>query len=308
MSAVAIENRPSPYPAPSLDASAAPTDGTLPTLPTLPQTSDRPMLMPHHTGWHRPLFGDRYGFGMDDNVIPDAVIKDAARGLLPRLGAGGLSLDAVAGHGGFALADVESVFPHRDDLLTALVIDAYDESGAAMEQADQSAADAGVPAGGRLLAVMRALRQWSFAHPAEFALIYGSPVPDYHAPQDTVLPASRTPAVLAGIVRSALAAGELTPPGRSLPGTPLLLPTAVELFGGVPDAPFSDVIERGIVLWSNLIGLLVFQVFSRTHDSVKDEAAFFDCAVAVAAETIGLEVPLDGDPVDAPGPGARQPR
>ncbi|MEU5811668.1 hypothetical protein [Streptomyces sp. NPDC047718] len=66
----------------------------------------------------------------------------------------------------------------------------------------------------------------------------------------------------------------------------------------MPEAPFSDVIERGIVLWSNLIGLLVFQVFSRTHDSVKDEAAFFDYAVAVAAESIGLEVPLDGDTTD----------
>ncbi|MFD0268041.1 WHG domain-containing protein [Streptomyces sp. NPDC127106] len=233
---------------------------------------------------------------MDDNVISDAVIKEAARRLLPRLGAAGLSLDAVAGDGGFALASVEAVFPHRDDLLTALVIDAYDASGAAMEQADRAAAEAGASAGARLLAVTRALRQWSFAHPGEFTLIYGSPVPGYHAPQDTVLPASRTPAVLAGIVRSALEAGELTPPRRALPGTPLLLPAAVELFGGVPEAPFSDIIERGIVLWSNLIGLLVFQVFSRTHDSVKDEAAFFDCAVAVAAESIGLTVPLDGDP------------
>jgi hypothetical protein len=66
----------------------------------------------------------------------------------------------------------------------------------------------------------------------------------------------------------------------------------VALFGGAPDAPFSDVIERGIVLWSNLVGLLVFQVFSRTHDSVRDESAFFDFAIAVAAEGIGLVVPL----------------
>jgi hypothetical protein len=99
--------------------------------------------------------------------------------------------------------------------------------------------------------------------------------------------------VLAGIVRSALEAGELTPPRRAVPGPPLLLPEAVELFGGAPEAPFSDLVERGIVLWSNLIGLLVFQVFSRTHDSVRDESAYFDFAIAVAAESIGLTVPLD---------------
>ncbi|MEU2684192.1 TetR-like C-terminal domain-containing protein [Streptomyces hygroscopicus] len=230
---------------------------------------------------------------LDENAGAQAAIKATARQLLVKLGAGGLTLEAVAREGGLAAADVEAVFPHRDDLLTALLIDAYNDSGAAMEQADQAARGAHAPAGARLLAVTRALRTWSFANPGEFTLIYGSPVPGYHAPQDTVPPASRTPAVLAGIVRSALEAGELTPPRRAVPGPPLLLPAALELFGGAPEAPFSDVIERGIVLWSNLIGLLVFQVFSRTHDSVRDESAFFDYAIAVAAEGIGLEVPLD---------------
>ncbi|GHJ32784.1 TetR family transcriptional regulator [Streptomyces hygroscopicus subsp. sporocinereus] len=230
---------------------------------------------------------------LDENAGAQAAIKATARQLLVKLGAGGLTLEAVAREGGLAAADVEAVFPHRDDLLTALLIDAYNDSGAAMEQADQAARDAHAPAGARLLAVTRALRTWSFANPGEFTLIYGSPVPGYHAPQDTVPPASRTPAVLAGIVRSALEAGELTPPRRAVPGPPLLLPAALELFGGAPEAPFSDVIERGIVLWSNLIGLLVFQVFSRTHDSVRDESAFFDYAIAVAAEGIGLEVPLN---------------
>ncbi|MFG2874153.1 TetR-like C-terminal domain-containing protein [Streptomyces sp. NPDC048337] len=227
-----------------------------------------------------------------DHTTPSALVKDTARQQLEKLGGAGLSLDAVARDSGLALTEVEAAFPHRDDLLTALVIDAYNASGAAMERADEAAREAGARAGARLLAVTRALRQWSFDHPAEFTLIYGSPVPGYHAPQDTVLPASRTPGVLAGIVRAALMGGELTPPRRAVPGPPLLLPAAVEAFGGVPEAPFSDIIERGIVLWSNLIGLLVFQVFSRTHDSVRDEAAFFDYAIAVAAESIGLEVPL----------------
>ncbi|MEU8460865.1 WHG domain-containing protein [Streptomyces sp. NPDC029003] len=222
-------------------------------------------------------------------------IKAAARHLLVKSGAAGLSPQAVATEGGFAAADVAAVFPHRDDLLTALIVDAYDDSAAAMERADGEARAAGATAGARLLAVTRALRAWSFAHTAEFTLIYGSPVPGYHAPPDTVPPASRTPAVLAGIVRAALEAGELTPPRRTRSGPPLLRPEAVELFGGVPGAPFSDLIERGIVLWSGLIGLLVFQVFSRTHDSVLDESAHFDFAVAVTAEGIGLDVPLSPD-------------
>ncbi|WP_320784020.1 TetR-like C-terminal domain-containing protein [Streptomyces sp. CRN 30] len=227
----------------------------------------------------------------DETVGATAAIKDTARRLLGTLGAGQLSLDAVAEAGGHSRTAVEAAFPHRDDLLTALVIDAYNASAAAMEEADRAAVDAGAPAGARLLAVARALRQWSFDHTPEFTLIYGSPVPGYQAPQDTVPPASRTPAVLAGIVRAALEAGELTPPRRAVPGPPLLRPEALALFGGVPEAPYADLVERGIVLWSGLIGLLVFQVFSRTHDSVSDERTFFDFAVAVTAESIGLEVP-----------------
>ncbi|EST29939.1 TetR/AcrR family transcriptional regulator [Streptomyces roseochromogenus] len=223
--------------------------------------------------------------------LPEA-IKAAARRLLVDLGAGGLSLDAVAAASDLAVSEVAGVFPHRNDLLTALVIDAYNASGAAMEQADQAARDAQASAGVRLLAVARALRTWSFANVAEFTLIYGSPVPGYHAPQETVPPASRTPEVLGAVIRSALQDGELTPPQRPLPGPSVLLPTAVEVFGGAPEAPFADLIERGMVLWSNLIGLLVFQVFSRTHDSVQDQSAFFDRAIAVAAEGIGLVVPL----------------
>ncbi|MCA6092401.1 WHG domain-containing protein [Streptomyces sp. SCA3-4] len=221
-----------------------------------------------------------------------SVVRAAARRLLVELGAGGLTLEAVAEGAGLAVTDVASVFPHRDDLLTALLIDAYNESGAAMEQADQAAKDDGAPTGTRFLAVARALRAWALANPAEFALVYGSPVPGYHAPQDTVPPASRTPAVLAGIVRSALEAGELTPPRRAVPGPPLIRPEATALFGSVPEAPFADVIERGIVLWSNLIGLLAFEVFARTHDSVLDQSDFFDFAIAVTAEGIGLVVPL----------------
>ncbi|MEU8546196.1 WHG domain-containing protein [Streptomyces roseoverticillatus] len=228
----------------------------------------------------------------DEKNVSSAALKATARQLLVELGAGGLSLEAVAAGSGLAVADVETVFPHRDDLLTALLTDAYNESGAAMEQADQAAKDSEAPAGARLLAVARALRQWSVDNPAEFALTYGSPVPGYHAPQDTVPPASRTPAVLAGIVRSALESGELAPPRRVVPGPPLIRPEAAALFGSVPPEPFTDVIERGIVLWSNLIGLLVFEVFSRTHDSVQDQSAFFDFAIAVSAENVGIEISL----------------
>ncbi|GGQ23598.1 TetR family transcriptional regulator [Streptomyces virginiae] len=232
----------------------------------------------------------------DDDVARSAVVKDTARRQLVELGAAGLSLDLVARGSGLAVTDGEPASPPGDPSLAALPSHASAPPGPGRGRPARPPADAGASAGARLLAAARALRQWSFANPAEFTLIYGSPVPGYHAPQDTVPPASRTPAVLAGILRSALEGGELTPPRRTLSGPSLLRPEALDLFGGTPPAPFSDIVERGIALWSSLIGLLVFQVFSRTHDSVRDEAAYFDYAVAVTAETVGLVVPLaEGD-------------
>ena len=79
-------------------------------------------------------------------------------------------------------------FPSRDDLLTRLIIDGYDALGRGRRgrRPTRRAAPAE-----RWLAVCRAVRAWALAHPHEYALLYGSPVPGYTAPQDTVPAASR---------------------------------------------------------------------------------------------------------------------
>jgi len=118
-------------------------------------------------------------------------ITDVARGQLATEGAGGLSLRAVAREMGMVSSAIYRYFPSRDDLLTALIVDGYNAIGAVAEQAD-----AACPAGeyaGRWLAVCRAIRDWALAHPYEYALVYGSPVPGYQAPQQTIGPAARRP-------------------------------------------------------------------------------------------------------------------
>ncbi len=101
-------------------------------------------------------------------------IKEAARRQLAAQGAQGLSLRAVARELGMVSSALYRYFPSRDELLTALIIDAYDALGSAAE-----AASAGLPAAevrGRWRAVCGAMRDWALAHPHEYALIYGSPV------------------------------------------------------------------------------------------------------------------------------------
>src|SRR5690348_15569859 len=117
-------------------------------------------------------------------------IKATARRHLAVDGAN-LSLRAVARDLGMVSSAFYRYFASRDDLLTALIIDAYDALGDAAERAEAAADRADLR--GRWLTTCRAVRGWALDHPPEYALIYGSPVPGYRAPQDTIPPATRIP-------------------------------------------------------------------------------------------------------------------
>ena len=116
-------------------------------------------------------------------------IKSVARRQLAEQGSAALSLRAVAREVGMVSSAVYRYFPSRDDLLTVLIVDAYDAVGAAAEQALAARRRGGVVS--RWVGVSAAIRTWALAHPHEYALIYGSPVPGYAAPQDTIDPAAR---------------------------------------------------------------------------------------------------------------------
>ncbi len=128
-------------------------------------------------------------------------IKDEARRQLAAEGAPGLSLRAVTRALGMASSAIYRYFPSRDELLTALIVDAYDAIGGAAEEADAHCGRDDY--GGRWRAVGLAIRAWAIANPHEYALVYGSPVPGYRAPEDTVDPASRVTLVLARMVDDA---------------------------------------------------------------------------------------------------------
>ncbi len=133
-----------------------------------------------------------------------AEIKASARRQLAVEGASALSLRAIARELGMASSAIYRYFASRDELLTALIIDAYidvadqiDAADAACERSDRR---------GRFVAIAHALRSWAVTNPNEYALIYGTPVPGYAAPSDTVDPAARVPtALLTVLVESEIA-------------------------------------------------------------------------------------------------------
>ncbi len=214
-------------------------------------------------------------------------ITETARRHLATDGAAGLSLRAVARELGMVSSAVYRYFPSRDDLLTALIIDGYNAVGEAAEKADAACARASYPA--RWLASCRAVREWALARPHEYALVYGSPVPGYQAPEQTIGPASRVAAVLGTIISEACASGELqTPPGIFPPPPGPFGPDAARLretvLAGVPD----DVAARALASWAGLFGLVSFELFGQFENVVTDRAAFFSHAAACLGAMAGL--------------------
>ncbi|MDC2947762.1 TetR/AcrR family transcriptional regulator [Streptomyces heilongjiangensis] len=217
-----------------------------------------------------------------------AAIKDEARRQLAAEGAAKLSLRAVARELGMVSSALYRYFPSRDELLTALIIDAYDSLGEAAEAA--YAKVRGESPARQWVAVCEAVREWGLARPHEYALIYGSPVPGYTAPSTTVPAAARVGLLLIGIVRDAhqdkgvaqwKLPAELRPEARRM---------AEDL---APDLPPAVVVVL-IGAWAQLFGLVNFEVFGQFNRVVEDRGTFFRHAAGQLAHHVGLVYPRSG--------------
>jgi AcrR family transcriptional regulator len=212
-------------------------------------------------------------------------IKTVARRHLASEGAN-LSLRAVARDLGMVSSAVYRYFASRDDLLTALIIDGYNSLGEAVEEAEAAAPRKDLTA--RFLATGRGVRDWALRHPAEYTLLYGSPVPGYAAPQDTVGPATRVQAVLVAILRDGVAAGTLQPhPNERLPRSlraDLKRVLADPRFAGVPE----PVLARGLTAWLHLFGVLSFELFGQLNNVIEEHDTFFDHELRAMATLVGL--------------------
>ena len=202
-----------------------------------------------------------------------AEILAAAHRQLAEVGAQELSLRGIARELGMANSAIYRYFSSRDELLTALIIGAYDSLGIAGEEADRA-----VPPGSteieRWTAIGRGAYAWARAHPAEFALIFGTPVPGYHAPPDTVGAATRFTAVLMGVLEDIARKHPLpsSPPPLSVPGRRDL----EDLHARIGGAAAPEWLALGLHAWTGLIGTITFLMFGHLHNVVVDEDAFFE--------------------------------
>lgn len=212
-------------------------------------------------------------------------IKSIARKRLAADGAN-LSLRGVARDMGMVASALYRYFPSRDDLITALVLDAYESLAAA------AASAAAVPPAAehraRWLAVCESVRSWAIAHRTEYGLLYGSPIPGYDAPKDTIAPASAVVGLLVDIAETAHTANQLTPP--PLAG-PLPATVGVDLRALIVQQGANlseEVLDRVFVAWTQLFGLVSFEVFGRLDGTIEARADYFAHHMNLMADLVGL--------------------
>jgi AcrR family transcriptional regulator len=216
-------------------------------------------------------------------------ILASARRQLAEVGPAALSVRAVARDLGMASSATYRYFRSRDELLTALLVECYDELGAAVEKADLAATDR-TDLHARWSAVCHAVRDWARTNPHEYALLYGSPVPGYAAPETTVPAAARVPQVLLALAADAHAAGL----GLGAPALPVPPEEVAALDGvrGLIDGAIGDPrLVRSLMAWSTLFGHISLELFGHMHRGVLDYDAHFAHVVDTLASDMGLGLP-----------------
>jgi len=203
-------------------------------------------------------------------------------------GAAALSLRAVARELGLVSSAVYRYVASRDELLTLLVVDGYDELGdavdAALVKVDRS------DHVGRMVAIGRAVRAWGLAEPATYALLFGSPVPGYEAPaEQTTGPGTRVVVRLVEVWEDAWQAGAI-----SLDEAPLvprrLSRDLARIRKQVGITAPDRLVARGLFAWAALFGCVSFEVFGQYGaDTFGDPRDLFEQHVAALVEAVGLD-------------------
>jgi AcrR family transcriptional regulator len=221
-----------------------------------------------------------------------AEIRTLAWRHLEQEGAAALSLRAIARELGVVSSAIYRYVPSRDDLLTELIVEGYTDLAGRAAGADESARRAGAGPRERWLAIAAAMRAWALARPAAWSLLYGSPVPGYHAPAERTTPAGTGALLrLVTVVAEARSAGLLAPGAvdpRTVPDGLASDLTGAAATLGVPGAP--EEVAGSIAAWTMIVATISSEIFGQLGgDTFTDPSSWAEVAFGVSADLAGLK-------------------
>jgi AcrR family transcriptional regulator len=214
-------------------------------------------------------------------------IKAAARQQMAQQGTAGIALRGIARELGITAPAIYNYFPRLEDLITALIVDAFTDLAEAMEAADVAVLS-DRPAD-HILALCLAYRAWAMAHPTDFQLIGGNPIPGYQAPEDITIPLARRPFL--GMFRWFIRAhqtGELILPAdyQTVPPAMAAGVAAWRQASGieVPDA-LMGLLMSG---WARIYGLTALEMYHHLQPLVGDAAALYRYEINALLHYLGM--------------------
>lgn len=208
----------------------------------------------------------------DNLALPEA-IRQMAWKQMAETGAAGLSLRAIARALGVTAPAIYNYYPRRDDLVTALIVEAY--TGLADSQHRALAGQPLADPLACLLALGRDYRAWAVGHPQHYQLIFGTPIPGYVAPADITQPAAAqalTPLITA--LQAAHTAGRLRVE-RLAPAEPSLR-AGLAAWRQAADGAEPEALYLALSIWSRVHGLVMLEIGAQLPGFFSEPGAVFE--------------------------------
>lgn len=217
-------------------------------------------------------------------------IKNVALRQMAEQGPGSLSLRAIAGEMGLNVTSLYNYFKSRDELVTALIVDAYNSLGESLQSARRS--DAQADPAKSLWAVLLAYREWAIAHWAEYVLIFGTPIPGYQAPLEVTAPALKQAAtVLEDAMLDVHEKYPLKMPEYAHASTLFLSQLKIWQERTAATRPVAaEVVYAVLFCWTHLQGLVTLELFGHLRFAFTDPSEFYRLEMLALFERLGLEL------------------
>jgi AcrR family transcriptional regulator len=214
-------------------------------------------------------------------------IKVVARQQMAEQGTAGISLRAIASQMGMTAPALYRYYASRDDLITALIVDGFTSLGKALNHARDSHPD---DITARIIAVATTYREWALANPTDFQLIYGNPIPGYHAPREVTVPASVfSSEAIVRTVHEGIEAGLLVP---QLPDLPPAIYSHIETMLREYQHPISPIaMHIAITMWGQGHGLIMLEMFGHIGPLVGDTTEYYHYQLIELLKRVGWHIP-----------------
>lgn len=192
---------------------------------------------------------------------------------------------------GMASSAIYRYFASRDELLTALIIEAYSDLAEDIIAADETIAERG-NLHQRWLAIAHGIRAWAMAYPHQWSLIYGTPISGYAAPDDTISAAISVTAPMINLLvdQASAQASSADPanPAKSSQAPQSVDPGIAEIVGTLDASVSADRFMIGLGSWAQIVGLVSLELFGHFENVVHRRDEHFAFHATMMAERLEL--------------------